>query len=592
MRKLGSLAVILSVAFAPAAMAAEGSIGLTAGSGTNAGLTAADGAGFVSFLHALCGGASATMGTACANQAEVNSSGQLGVTVGNTSLAVTVASGGIASGGIASGALAAGSISSGAAVSGAFVAGAIADLAHGQAAMAASVPVVIANNQSTLPSNTAQVNGVTTLTGTGAVGTGAQRIAVGTDTATIAGSAPSVVLQTNNAQWGGTAITNVPTAVGTAGTGNTPTVNAYIVGGGASGGTSAADNSAWTAGTTNMTIEGCEYTSGGATAVTTAHAGAVGCTTGRAAFSDKTSVNGTALATATEAYGTAFSSQTATVERLDAFVTNTNGNGSATSANSAPVVIASDQAAVAVKAASGALASGSIASGALASGSISSGAAVSGAFVAGSIADLAHGQGTMAASVPVAIASDQSAVATKAASGAFASGSIASGALASGSIASGAAVSGAFVAGSIADLAHGQGAMAASVPVAIASNQSAIPVAPIATLTSGVLVKGTTAAMTGTTSTQVVALVSSQHLYITAIHCTNSSTTVPTLISIQDGSGGATLDTLAANDNFGGEDRTSGTPLFWTTAGNGLYAADVTTGASVICSASGYSSAN
>jgi hypothetical protein len=46
--------------------------------------------------------------------------------------------------------------------------------------------------------NTAQVNGVTTLAGTGAVGTGAQRIAVGTDTATIAGSAPSINLNTIN----------------------------------------------------------------------------------------------------------------------------------------------------------------------------------------------------------------------------------------------------------------------------------------------------------------------------------------------------------------------------------------------------------
>lgn len=44
-------------------------------------------------------------------------------------------------------------------------------------------------------------------------------------------------------------------------------------------------------------------------------------------------------------------------------VTNTNANGSATSANSSPVVIASDQAAVAVKAASGAFASGSMAAG-------------------------------------------------------------------------------------------------------------------------------------------------------------------------------------------------------------------------------------
>ena len=38
--------------------------------------------------------------------------------------------------------------------------------------------------------DTSTVNGVTVLTGTGAVGTGAQRVAVGTDTATIAGSAP------------------------------------------------------------------------------------------------------------------------------------------------------------------------------------------------------------------------------------------------------------------------------------------------------------------------------------------------------------------------------------------------------------------
>ena len=102
-------------------------------------------------------------------------------------------------------------------------------------------------------------------------------------------------------------------------------------------------------------------------------------------------------------------------------------------------------------------------------------------------------------------------------------------------------------------------------------------------------VKGTTAAMTGTTSTQVIALAPSQKLYITSIHCNNSSASVPTLVSIQDGSGGTVLDTLAANDNFGGEDRTGSSPLFWTTAGNGLYAADVTTGASVICQASGYS---
>jgi hypothetical protein len=69
------LASALSLVTLPA-LAVEGSIGLTAGAGTNAALTAADVAGFVSFMHAICGGASATMGTACANQLIVNSSGQ------------------------------------------------------------------------------------------------------------------------------------------------------------------------------------------------------------------------------------------------------------------------------------------------------------------------------------------------------------------------------------------------------------------------------------------------------------------------------------------------------------------------------------
>lgn len=71
----------------------------------------------------------------------------------------------------------------------------------------------------------------------------------------------------------------------------------------------------------------------------------------------------------------------ASMTPLLATVTNTNANGSATSANSSPVVIASDQVAVAVKAASGAFASGSHASGAFASGAFASGSIASGAMV-------------------------------------------------------------------------------------------------------------------------------------------------------------------------------------------------------------------
>lgn len=218
-----------------------------------------------------------------------------------------------------------------------------------------------------------------------------------------------------------------------------------------SGGTSAADAAAWTAGTSLQTAGGCEFTTGGATALVTAHMGTVACTAGRAQFTDKTSVGGTALAAATSAYGTAPTGTT--VEGVNAFVTNTNANGSATSPNSSPVVIASDQAAVAVKAASGAFASGSIASGALASGSIASGAAVSGAFVAGSIADLAHGQGAMAGSVPVTMANNQSA---QASAGQGATGSAAP---------SGATLAGAVASGSLTGIIQGD----TSAPIAISS---------------------------------------------------------------------------------------------------------------------------
>lgn len=114
---------------------------------------------------------------------------------------------------------------------------------------------------------------------------------------------------------------------------------------------------------------------------------------------------------------------------LPVSVSNANPNGSAVSASSSPVVIASDQVAVAIKAASGVFASGSFASGALASGSVASGAISSGAFVSGSVGSGAIASGAVA-------------------SGAFASGSIGSGAIASGALASGSIASGAFATGS------------------------------------------------------------------------------------------------------------------------------------------------
>jgi hypothetical protein len=100
-----------------------------------------------------------------------------------------------------------------------------------------------------------------------------------------------------------------------------------IKAGAGSGGTAIADNSVFTTGTTNETPIGCYN---GTPTTTAGHVGIVACTT---AGSVHTTVD------------------------------NANANGSATSANSSPVVIASDQAAVATKAASGSYASGAFASG-------------------------------------------------------------------------------------------------------------------------------------------------------------------------------------------------------------------------------------
>jgi hypothetical protein len=122
----------------------------------------------------------------------------------------------------------------------------------------------------------------------------------------------------------------------------------------------------------------------------------------------------------------------------------------------------------------------------------------------------------------------------------------------------------------------------------------AVGVCGLPTVTSNALVKGAiTTPMTTTGATTLIAAVTSQRLYVTSVSCQNTSATIGTLVQITDGSGGAVLATLAAGETFGGDNRNGGSaPLFWTTAGNGLFAQDVTTSASVTCNASGYSSAN
>lgn len=103
------------------------------------------------------------------------------------------------------------------------------------------------------------------------------------------------------------------------------------------------------------------------------------------------------------------------------------------------------------------------------------------------------------------------------------------------------------------------------------------------------LVKGTTSAMTGTTSTSLIAAPGAGlKNYITTLSCVNSHATVGTFVTVQDGSGGTAIWTVAAAALFGGTAITFPAPLQQPTANTALFVADVTTGAAVICSASGY----
>jgi hypothetical protein len=156
------------------------------------------------------------------------------------------------------------------------------------------------------------VNGTTTLTGTGAVGSGSPRVAVGTDTATIAGSAPGTA---------GTPSANVVSVQGVASGTNLPVsqataanLNATVVGTGtfavqstiasATGWGIIADKGTFTASTSPASLMAGEFTTGGATACASGQSCAVGMTASRGVFTDVSTVNAVTVLTGTGAVGT------------------------------------------------------------------------------------------------------------------------------------------------------------------------------------------------------------------------------------------------------------------------------------------------
>ncbi len=99
-----------------------------------------------------------------------------------------------------------------------------------------------------------------------------------------------------------------------------------------------------------------------------------------------------------------------------------------------------------------------------------------------------------------------------------------------------------------------------------------------------------TTAMTGTTSTAVTGMGAQGagvRNYVTGCTVSNSHATVGTDVRLQDGSGGTVLAILPAAPAYGGAVATYPTPLK-TTANTGLFAVNVTTGASTTLSCTGY----
>lgn len=149
---------------------------------------------------------------------------------------------------------------------------------------------------------------------------------------------------------------------------------------------------------------------------------------------------------------------------------------------------------------------------------------------------------------------------------------------------------------------HKMGARATNVEIAaVSANNDRTDL--VATMTGKLIVQpfsnpenlvsgAITTAMTGTTSTSLIAApAAGLRNYITQITVSNSHATVGTDVAIQDGSGGTTIYTIPATANYGGATITFPVPLRQPTTNTALYCANVTTGSSIKVSASGYKAA-
>ena len=445
---------------------------------------------------------------------------------------------------------------------------------NGQAAMAASAPVVIASNQTGVPVTFTGSTDVATQTTLSAINA---KLVTGTDIGdvTINNSTGASAV---NIQDGGNSLTvdYATTGSGTA-TGalrvELPTNGTGVVG--INAGSALIGKVSIDQATANANEVVVKSITAGSNVI-----GKVTIDQTTPGTTNKVSVGADVVHTIVDSGSTVVTQGTATNLKTQAEIY----QGGTAVSTSAPLQVslantAANATAVKVNVASGGIASGAIASGALAAGSIASGAAVSGAFADGADVTLgakadAKSTATDGTAITLMQVAKQISASVQAPGGTGSTGGgVPATACYDGSIsksADSAATTTGYLTGNMSDLLGKQIVMPYALPQQ--------------------LVQGNTAAMTATTSTQVIAGVASNYIYITQLTVSNSHASVGTVIFLQDGSAGTTIYTVPANYGFGGATITFTTPLKVPTAGNGLFCVNGTTGANTYVSAVGFKS--
>ncbi len=426
--------------------------------------------------------------------------------------------------------------------------------ALGQAAMAASMAVVIASNQTVIPIN--DNGGSVTVDGTVAVsavtpGTGATDLGKAEDAAHASGDVGVMMLGVRrdaNTTLSATDGDYVPPQFDANGN-----LKVAIIAGAGSGGTSIADDAAFTPATTSITPVGGTYRST-LDAVDDGDAGAFAMTANRALHVNLRDASGNELASGAQyaedaAHTTGDYVTVAGAVRRDTAAVGSGADGDYSTLN--------------------VNASGRLYTSSTIDAALPAGTNAIGKLAANSGVDIGDVDVTSLPNVTLAAGTNTNEVVGDAAHDAAIAGN---------------PVRMAGRAGN-ADYTAVANGDTADILTDLNGKQIVLPYAVPENFVSGAI----TSAMTGTTSTSLVAApAAGLRNYITTLIVSNAHATVGTDVIIQDGSGGTTLMTIPAGAVYGGSVISLPVPLRQPTTATAIFCANVTTGASTKVSAVGY----